>query len=202
MRMTKILEVIVDFVSPNAYLAWWPLRELAARQGAQLTITPVFLGGMHKLTGNAPPAIRDAGVKGKNEYALLEIQRFIAKHNLVRFKMNPRFPFNSLSLLRMLVSLDGDDEIRFIEALMPAIWERELDVADAAAVEDVLTAAGFDADALLARTQDPTIKQALVDNTERAVGRGTFGIPTFYIGDEMFFGKERLGQIEEMLAKL
>ena len=198
--MTRTIELIFDFVSPNAYLVWQPLRALAARQGAQIKITPAFLGGMHKLTGNAPPFIRDADVKGKNAYASLEMRRFIAKHGLHRFKMNPKFPFFSVYLLRMLVSLDGDDQIRLIEALTPAIWEQGLDVGDAAAVAAVLTAAGFDAQSLAAKTQDAAIKQALMDNTEKAVERGTFGIPTFFIGDEMFFGKERLGQIEEMLA--
>ena len=198
--MTRTIELIFDFVSPNAYLVWQPLRELAARQGAQLRITPAFLGGMHKLTGNAPPFIRDAEVKGKNAYASLEMQRFIAKHRLHRFKMNPKFPFNSINLLRMLASLQGDDQIRFIEALNPAIWEEGLDVTDAAALAAVLTKAGFDADSLAAKAQDPAIKQIVIDNTEQAVERGTFGIPTFYVGTEMFFGKERLGQIEEMLA--
>ena len=198
--MTRTIELIFDFVSPNAYLVWQPLRELAARQGAQLKITPAFLGGMHKLTGNAPPFIRDAEVKGKNAYASLEMQRFIAKHRLHRFKMNPKFPFNSINLLRMLASLQGDDQIRFIEALNPAIWEEGLDVTDAAALAAVLTKAGFDAERLAAAAQDPAIKQIVIDNTEQAVERGTFGIPTFYLGTEMFFGKERLGQIEEMLA--
>ena len=197
--MTKTIELTFDFVSPNAYLVWQPLRELAARQGAQIKITPAFLGGMHKLTGNAPPFIRDAGVKGKNEYATLEMQRFIAKHRLTRFKMNPKFPFNSVNLLRMLLSLQGDDQIKFIEALVPAIWEQGLDVSDTNAVAAVLNAAGFDAESLAAKTQDAAIKQALIDNTEKAVERGAFGIPTFFIGKEMFFGKERLGQIEEML---
>lgn len=197
--MTKTIELIFDFVSPNAYLVWQPLRALAARQGAQIKITPAFLGGMHKLTGNAPPFIRDADVKGKNAYASLEMQRFIAKHGLHRFKMNPKFPFNSVNLLRMLVSLEGDDQIRFIEALTPAIWEEGLDVSDATALAAVLTQAGFDAQSLAAKTQDAAIKQTLIDNTEKAVERGTFGIPTFFIGEEMFFGKERLGQIEEML---
>jgi len=197
--VTKTIELIFDFVSPNAYLVWQPLRALAARQGAQVKITPAFLGGMHKLTGNAPPFIRDADVKGKNAYASLEMRRFIAKHGLHRFKMNPKFPFNSVNLLRMLVSLEGDDQIKLIEALTPAIWEEGLDVSDAAAVAAVLTQAGFDAQALAAKTQDAAIKQTLIDNTEKAVERGTFGIPTFYVGAEMFFGKERLGQIEEML---
>jgi 2-hydroxychromene-2-carboxylate isomerase len=201
MTMTKTIEFIFDFVSPNAYLVWQPLRALAARQGAQIKITPAFLGGMHKLTGNAPPFIRDAEVKGKNAYAKLEMQRFIEKHGFHRFKMNPKFPFNSVNLLRMLVSLSGDDQIKFIDAMTHALWEEGLDVTDAAAVAAVLTKAGFDAEALAEKAQDPAIKQALIDNTERAVERGTFGIPTFYIGEEMFFGKERLGQIEEMLEK-
>lgn len=199
--MAKTVELIFDFVSPNGYLVWQPLREIAARQGAQIMITPAFLGGMHKLTGNAPPFIRDAEVKGKNEYAMLEMQRFIAKHGLTRFRMNPKFPFNSVNLLRMLVSLGGDDQIKFIDALAPAIWEEGLDVGDADAVAAVLTAAGFDAQALAAKTQDPAIKQALIDNTEKAAERGAFGIPTYFIDKEMFFGKERLGQIEEMLAQ-
>ena len=196
----KSIELIFDFVSPNAYLVWRPLCALAARQDAQIKITPAFLGGMHRLTRNAPPFIRDAEVKGKNAYASLEMQRFIARHGLHRFKMNPKFPFNSVNLLRMLVSLHGDDPIDFIEALMSPIWEEGLDVTDAAAVAAVLTVAGFDAQSLAAKAQEPAIKQALIDATENAVGRGAFGIPTFFIGTEMFFGKERLGQIEEMLA--
>jgi len=196
----KSIELIFDFVSPNAYLVWRPLCALAARQDAQIKITPAFLGGMHRLTRNAPPFIRDAEVKGKNAYASLEMQRFIARHGLHRFKMNPKFPFNSVNLLRMLVSLHGDDQIDFVEALMSPIWEEGLDVTDAAAVAAVLTVAGFDAQSLAAKAQEPAIKQALFDATENAVGRGAFGIPTFFIGTEMFFGKERLGQIEEMLA--
>lgn len=198
--MAKTIELIFDFVSPNAYLIWQPLRDIAARQGAEIVITPAFLGGMHKLTGNAPPFIRDAEVKGKNEYAMLEMQRFIAKQGFTQFKMNPKFPFNSVNLLRMLIALEGEEKIRFVDAVLPAIWEQGLDVSGAEAVAAVLSAAGFDAETLDAKTQDANIKKALIDNTEHAVARGAFGIPTFFIGQEMFFGKERLGQVEEMLA--
>ncbi len=198
---SKTVELIFDFVSPNAYLAWYPLRELLARQGASLAVTPVFLGGMHRLTGNAPPMIRDAEVKGKNAYSMLEMNRFIAKHGLSNFAMNPGFPFNSVTLQRMLVALEGDDRIDFVEALLPAIWEQGLDVTDLDAVATTIGAAGFDAASLVAQAQDPGIKQALIDSTEDAVERGAFGIPTFFVGEEMFFGKERLGQIEELLAR-
>jgi 2-hydroxychromene-2-carboxylate isomerase len=156
---------------------------------------------MHKLTGNAPPFIRDAEVKGKNDYAKLEMQRFIEKHKLLRFRMNPKFPFNSITLLRMLVSLPSEEQIKFIEALSPAIWEEQLDVSDATALGAVLRQAGFDPDVLAAKAQDPAVKQLVIDNTDQAVARGCFGIPTFFVGKEMFFGKERLGQIEELLER-
>ena len=202
--MVKTVEFIFDFVSPNGYLAWYPLREIVARHGATLVVTPVFLGGMHRLTGNAPPMVRDADVKGKVEYSMLEMRRFIAKHRYTRYRLHPQFPFNSVTFQRMLLAVDGDDRIRLVEALLPAIWEEGIAVDDPAAVGATLAAAGFDAEALLAATQDPAIKQQLIDNTEAAVARGAFGIPTFYVnvgaGEEMFFGKERLGQIEELLA--
>lgn len=198
--MTKRVELVFDFVSPNAYLVWWPLRELVRRSGAELDVIPVFLGGMHKLTGNAPPMIREAEVKGKNEYAMLEMRRFIARHNLDKFRMNSRFPFNSILLQRMLYAADQDGRgVQFAEALLPAIWEQDLDAADVGAVTEAVEAAGFDARDLLERTQGEAVKQGLIDNTQRVVERGAFGIPTIYVDGEMFFGKERLDQIEEEL---
>ena len=199
--MTKTVEFIFDIVSPNGYLAWYPLRKIIARHGAELVVTPVFLGGMHKLTGNAPPMIRDADVKGKVEYSMLEMRRFIDRHGFTKYRLHPKFPFNSVTFQRMLLAVEGEDRIGLVEALLPAIWEEGIAVDDPAAIGAVLTAAGFDAEALLAATQDPAIKQSLIDNTEGAVARGTFGIPTFFVGDEMFFGKERLGQVEDMLAE-
>ena len=199
--MTKRVELIFDFVSPNAYMIWWPLRDLIKRTGAELDVVPVFLGGMHRLTGNSPPFVRDAEIKGKNEYARLEMDRFLKRHGLGKFKMAPNFPFNSVTLQRMLLAADQDGRgVQFVECMLPAIWEEELDVSDAEAVGAVLSAAGFDAADLFRRAQTDEIKQGLIDNTQAAVDRGTFGIPTIYVGDEMFFGKERLGQIEEELA--
>ena len=205
--MTKRVELIFDFVSPNAYLIWWPLRELVQRTGAELAITPVFLGGMHKLTGNAPPMIRDADVKGKVEYASLEMQRFITKHGLTKFKLHPKFPFNSITLQRMAVAAEQDGRaVQFVEAMLPVVWEQGVDITDPEALGEAVSAAGFDAGDLLARIQTDEVKQILVANTDHAVERGAFGIPTMYVGPEggkteMFFGKERLGQIEEELER-
>ncbi|NVD29250.1 2-hydroxychromene-2-carboxylate isomerase [Parasphingorhabdus flavimaris] len=198
--MSKTIELIFDFVSPNAYLIWQPLKDLAEKHGATIAITPAFLGGMHKLTGNAPPFIRDAEVKGKNEYAMLELGRFVKKHGLSKFKMNPHFPFNTITLLRMLVALDPAKRAEFIETLLPPIWEQGLDVTDGETLGKILQDDGFDAADLLAQTQDPAVKQALIDNTENAVERGAFGIPTIYIDGEMYFGKERLDQIDDQLS--
>lgn len=205
--MANRVELIFDFVSPNAYLVWWPLRDLVKRTGAELDVTPVFLGGMHKLTGNAPPMIRNKEVKGKVEYDMLEFQRFIAKHKLSRFKMHPKFPFNSIALQRMCFAADQDGRgVQFVEAMLPKVWEEGVDVTDPEALGAAVDAAGFDAKELFTRTQSDDVKQGLVHNTDHAVERGAFGIPTMFVGPkdgktEMFFGKERLAQIEEELAK-
>ncbi|BDI61506.1 2-hydroxychromene-2-carboxylate isomerase [Qipengyuania nanhaisediminis] len=203
--MAKRVELIFDFVSPNAYLVWWPLRDIVKRTGAGLDVTPVFLGGMHKLTGNAPPMIRDADVKGKVEYSALEMRRFIARHELTKFKLHPKFPFNSITLQRMLYAADQDGRgVSFVEALLPKVWEEGVDITDPDALGQAIAAAGFDAQDLFARSQSQEVKDGLVANTADAVERGTFGIPTMFVGprdgeQEMFFGKERLGQIEELL---
>jgi 2-hydroxychromene-2-carboxylate isomerase len=208
--MANRVELVFDFVSPNAYLVWWPLRELINRHEAELDVIPVFLGGMHKLTGNAPPMIRDAEVKGKNEYAMLEMQRFITKHGLTKYRLHPQFPFNSILLQRMLFAADQDGRgVQFVEGLLKPIWEEGLDISSPEAIGMALTAAGFDPADLFARAQSDAVKQGLAANTDAAVVRGAFGIPTMFVGSlggpkgegEMFFGKERLGQIEELLAK-
>ncbi|MEL7197507.1 MAG: 2-hydroxychromene-2-carboxylate isomerase [Pseudomonadota bacterium] len=205
--MANRVELIFDFVSPNAYFIWWPLRDLIKRTGAELDVTPVFLGGMHKLTGNAPPMIRDADVKGKVEYSMLEIRRFIEKHQLTKYKLHPAFPFNSITLQRMLFAADQDGRgVQFVEAMLPEIWENNIDFADQEAMGAAIAKAGFDPADLMARIQTDEVKQGLVANTSDAVERGAFGIPTMFVGakdgeTELFFGKERLGQIEEELAK-
>lgn len=205
--MANRAELIFDIVSPNAYFIWWPLREVVRRTGAELDVFPVFLGGMHKLTGNAPPFMRDADVKGKNAYAMLEIERFIARHNLDKYRMPETFPFNSIMLQRLCLAADEDGRgVQFVEAMLPLIWEQGVDPADAETIGAALAAAKFDTADLFARIQTDELKQRLIANTENAVERGAFGIPTVFTGpkdgpQEMFFGKERLAQIEEELEK-
>lgn len=199
--MSQTLEFILDLAAPNGYLAWYPLKEIAGRTGAKLVVTPVFLGGMHKMTGNSPPMMRDADVKGKVPYAALEFRRFLDRNGMDRFSMHPDLPFNSILLQRILVAAKDQDEMQaLVDLFQPAVWERNIDCGDVDAVREVLASGGFDADRLLSATQDAAVKQKLADNTEKAVERGAFGIPTFFVGDEMWFGKERLGQLEDYLT--
>jgi 2-hydroxychromene-2-carboxylate isomerase len=199
--VTKTLELIFDFGSPNAYLAMKALPELLDRTGADLLITPCLLGGVFKATGNKAPMIQYADAPAKLAYENLEMRRFIEKHDLGKFRLNPHFPINTLTIMRgAIVATDEDVLDDYVDAVNRAMWEDGLKMDDADVVATFLSANGFDGPALLARTQEPEIKAKLVANTEVAVARGVFGIPTFFVGDAMFFGKDRLGQVEEALA--
>ena len=201
--MTKRLEFIFDFGSPNAYLAYRALPPILARTGAELVITPCLLGGLFKLTDNRPPLVAFAGVKGKVEYEKLEIKRFIAKHGLTKFRMNPHFPVNTLMLMRGLVAarLRGE-EAAYLEMGLQGLWEEGLKLDDKEVLARRTAEAGLDATRLLEDAQLPEVKQSLAETTDAVARRGAFGIPTFFVGEEMFFGKERLAQVEEELAKI
>jgi len=199
--MTKTLEFIFDFGSPNAYLAWHGVQGVLARTGTSLNITPCLLGGIFKLTGNQAPWMAFANVKGKIDYERLEIMRFIKLHGLTKFKMNPHFPVSTLLLMRGAIAAkqNGDLDI-YVKTGLKAMWEDGENMSDPEVFSNVMTAAGLDGSALLAATQDPAIKTKLAENTDAAVARGVFGIPTFFAGDEMFFGKDRLDQVEAALS--
>jgi 2-hydroxychromene-2-carboxylate isomerase len=200
--MPKTLDFIFDFASPNAYFAHKALGPMLERTGASATYIPCLLGGIFKATGNQAPFVAFANVKGKNEYNMLEIQRFIAKHGLTNFKMNSAFPLNTVMLQRGALIAEEDGRLaEYIEAGLSAMWEDNVKMDDKDVFADALTQRGFDGAAILERTQDAAIKAKLIANTEAAVARGAFGIPTFYVGDDMYFGKDRLGQVEDALMK-
>lgn len=199
--MTKSLELIFDFGSPNAYLCMKALPELLDRTGADLIITPCLLGGIFKATGNKAPMIQYADAPAKLAYENLEMRRFIERHSLAKFRLNPHFPVNTLTIMRgAIVAGDEGTLDDYVDAVNRAMWEEGLKMDDLEVIATFLSANGFDGPALLARTQEPEIKAKLVQNTEAAVARGVFGIPTFFVGSEMFFGKDRLAQVEEALG--
>ena len=201
--MFKAVDFIFDFGSPNAYLAYPVVKEICARTGAQLNIIPVLLGGIFKLTDNKPPMLAYADVKGKLEYERTEMLRFIIKNGFIKFKMNSNFPVNTLILMRGSMVAQNDDNLeKYIATGLRAMWEDDKKMDDPQVFVSVMNEAGFDGQELLARTGEADVKAKLMANTQAAVERGTFGIPTFYVGDEMFFGKDRLDQVEEEILTL
>lgn len=199
--VSRIVEFIFDFASANAYLAHKVMPEFIARTDATLVYTPCLLGGIFKATGNKAPMVQYADAPAKLAYEYLEIDRFIAKHGLTKFRMNPHFPVNSLLIMRAAIVAQTEGTLdRYIDAVLRAVWEDGLKMDDPDIVAAFLSANGFNGPAMLARTQEQAIKDTLIHNTEAAVTRGVFGIPTFFVGDEMFFGKDRLGQVEEAVC--
>lgn len=199
--MRKTVDFIFDFASPNAYLVHKVVPEIEARTGATFNYIPCLLGGIFKATGNQAPMIAFGDIKNKPDYDMIEMQRFIARHQLADFKMNPHFPVISLMLIRGALVAERDGYLmKYVDAMLAAMWEQGLKLDDPEVLHKALADAGFDADKIMTDMSDDAIKAKLMENTGAAVERGAFGIPTFFVGDEIFFGKERLGQVEEMLA--
>ena len=196
------IDFIFDFGSPNGYLSWKVLPDIAARTGASLNLIPCLLGGIFKATNNQSPMAAFGGVTGKLAYEGLETRRYVAKHGLTKFASNPHFPVNTLTIMRGMVAARraGVGEA-YLEVVLKAMWEDGQKMDDPEVIVGVLNAAGLDGAALAAATQDPEVKAELVANTEAAVARGVFGIPTFFVGSEMFFGKDRLGQVEDEVIR-
>ena len=198
--MTSHIEFLFDFASPNAYLSYHVLADVAERHGAELTLTPVLLGGLFKLTNNQAPMVAFGEVKGKLDYDMLETRRFIATHQLDKFRFNPHFPINTIMLMRGFIAAQEIGVVdRYVEVNLSAMWEQELNMGDPEVATGVWQSAGLDAVALVEAIQTQPVQDALLHNTQQAAERGAFGVPTFFVGDEMFFGKERIIQIEEMI---
>ncbi len=200
--MTKSVEFIFDFGSPNAYLAYKVLPEIATETHAALTYVPCLLGGIFKSTGNQSPMQAYAGIPAKLRYQRLEMLRFIDRNGLTSFHFNPHFPVNTLILMRGAIAADALGTLaEYCDIGFKAMWEDGLKMDDPDVFIDAFTQAGMDGKALLEQTQDPDIKAKLVKNTQNAVDRGVFGSPTFFVGEEMFFGKERLDQVKAEVLK-
>ena len=199
--MTKTLEFLFDFGSPNAYLAHQVLPGLAERTGAKIVYVPVLLGGLFKSTGNQAPMVAFANVPKKLAYEGLETRRFIARHGLAPYKMNPHFPVNTLMLMRGATAAEAAGILpAYVEAGFAAMWKKGAKMDDPEVFRAEMAAAGLPIDELIAASQTPEIKQRLLERTEAAASRGAFGSPTFFVGDEMWFGKERLREIEDYLV--
>lgn len=199
--MTKKVEFLFDFGSPNAYLSWKVVPEIEKRTGTRFQYVPVLLGGIFKATNNVSPVIANQGIRNKNEYQFLEIERFVKKHGLTKFKFNPHFPVNTLQIMRGAIAAEMENMLpKYVDAVMAAMWEDGKKMDDAEVIKATLDAAGIDGAHILARTGEADVKAKLVANTENAVERGAFGIPTFYVDGDIYFGKDRLRDVEEAIA--
>jgi len=202
--MSIRVEFLFDFGSPNAYLSHRVIPAIEARTGVRFEYVPVLLGGVFKATNNVSPTVSMQGIRNKGEYTQLETRRFIRKHGISEFVRNPNFPVNTLKIMRGAVAAKrlGVFE-RYIDEVYRDMWERARKMDDPEVIRAALEEAGLPAEALLAGMDDPAVKEELVANTEHAVARGVFGSPSFFVGSELFFGKDRLPDIEEeILAQI
>jgi 2-hydroxychromene-2-carboxylate isomerase len=199
--MTPKVEFHFDFGSPNAYFAHKVIPQIEQRTGVTFQYVPVLLGGVFKLANNASPIVAFKDTQAKLDYMKIETRRFIRKHGLTQFKFNSHFPVNTVQIMRGAVAAEMDGQLpKYTEAVFGCMWEQDLKMDDAEVIKAALDAAGLDAARVLARIQEPEVKDKLLKNTEATVARGTFGAPTFFVGNEIFFGKDKLSDVEEEIA--
>jgi len=199
--MVKV-EFHFDFGSPNAYLSHLVIPQIEKRTGIKFEYVPVLLGGVFKLTNNRSPAQSLAGIKNKPEYERLEMNRFIKRHGITRFKANPFFPVNTLMMMRGAIAAQSLGVFeRYVDEMYRHMWAEPKKMDDPEVFRGALIEAGLPADRFFELIQTDDTKNRLLENTNRSVERGTFGSPTFYVGNEIFFGKDRLRDVEEMIIQ-
>ena len=199
--MGQKVEFLFDFGSPNAYLSHEAIPAIEKRTGASFEYVPILLGGIFKATNNRSPVETLAGVKNKPEFMQLETERFITRFNVQPYVWNPYFPINTLNLMRGAVAAQSEGVFKkYVEAAFHHMWREPKKMDDPQVAVKALTESGLDGARLLARAQDADVKAKLIENTQKAVERGAFGSPTFFVGNEIFFGKEQLREVEELVT--
>jgi 2-hydroxychromene-2-carboxylate isomerase len=194
-------QFLFDFGSPNAFLSHEAIPAIEQRTGVKFEYVPVLLGGIFKATNNKSPAETLAGVKNKREFHAIETGRFVKRFHVKPYSWNPFFPINTLHLMRAAIAAQFEGVFeKYVAAAFHHMWEEPKKMDDPEVATKAFTASGLDAAKLLVRAQDADVKAKLIKNTQSAVERGAFGSPTFFVGKEMFFGKEQLREVEEMIS--
>jgi 2-hydroxychromene-2-carboxylate isomerase len=195
-------QFLFDFGSPNAFLSHEAIPAIEKRIGVKFEYFPILLGGIFKATNNRSPAETLAGIRNKSEFHALETERFLKRFNVGPYTWNPFFPVNTLNLMRAAVAARSEGGVfeKYVDAVFHHMWVEPKKMDDPEVAMRALTTSGLDAAKLLARAQEPEVKAKLIENTQSAVERGAFGSPTFFVGKEMFFGKEQLREVEEMVS--
>jgi 2-hydroxychromene-2-carboxylate isomerase len=194
-------QFMFDFGSPNAFLSHEAIPAIEQRTGVKFEYVPVLLGGIFKATNNKSPAETLAGIKNKREFHALETDRFVKRFQVKPYTWNPFFPVNTLNLMRAAIAaqLEGVFE-KYVDAAFHHMWGDPKKMDDPEVALKAFAASGLDAAKLFARAQEGDVKAKLIENTQAAVERGAFGSPTFFVGKEMFFGKEQLREVEELVS--
>ena len=192
------LHFYFDFGSPTAFLANARLRQLQQKYEVKINYNPVLLGGIFKATGNSSPVM----VAAKGKYMLKhDLPRYARKYG-VSLKFNPHFPINTLQLMRAATALHSSENFNhFVDIIFNSIWVEGLNMGDEEVVKSTLSKNNFKTSEILANISSDSVKQMLITNTQLAVDRGLFGVPTIFINNEMFFGQDRLDFVEEILQK-
>ena len=194
------VDFIFDVASPNAYFCHKLIPDFKKRTGVEFEYVPCLLGGIMKLSGNQPPFVAFADIPNKNKYQFIEIERFIKQHNLKEFKFNSSFPMNTVQLQRgALAAQELGIFERYLEIILEAIWEKDIDLADLNIFKSTLSENNIDAESVIGIITSQACKDQLIANTTDAVNRGAFGVPTFFYDDQIFFGKDHLHQLEEYI---
>jgi 2-hydroxychromene-2-carboxylate isomerase len=194
-------QFLFDVGSPNAFLSHEAIPAIEKRTGVKFEYVPILLGGIFKATNNRSPAESLAGIKNKPEFLAIETERFVKRFQVEPYVMNPFFPVNTLNLMRAAVAAQFEGVFEpYVEAAFHHMWREPKKMDNPEVAVKALTSSGLDGAKLLARAQEPDVKAKLVANTQAAVERGAFGSPTFFVGNEMFFGKEQLREVEEMVS--
>ena len=194
-------QFMFDFGSPNAFLSHEAIPAIEKRTGVKFEYVPILLGGIFKATNNRSPAESLAGIKNKREFHALETERFLKRFHVKPYTWNPFFPVNTLNLMRAAVAAQAEGVFeKYADAAFHHMWVEPKKMDDLEVAIKALTASGIDATKLFARAQEPDVKAKLIENTQNAVERGAFGSPTFFVGNEIFFGKEQLREVEELVA--
>jgi 2-hydroxychromene-2-carboxylate isomerase len=197
--MVKI-EFHFDFGSPNAYLSHLVIPEIEKRTGVKFEYVPVLLGGVFKMTNNRSPAQSLAGIKNKPEYGRLEMNRFIKRHGITCFKSNSFFPVNTLMMMRGAIAARSLGVFeRYVDEMYRNMWADPKKMDDPVVLRAAIDEARLPTARIFELIETQPVKDELLANTQRSVERGTFGSPTFYVGNEIFFGKDRLRDVEEMI---
>jgi 2-hydroxychromene-2-carboxylate isomerase len=194
-------QFMFDFGSPNAFLSHEAIPAIEQRTGVKFEYVPILLGGIFKATNNKSPAETLAGVKNKREFHALETERFVKRFQVKPYVWNPFFPINTLNLMRAAVAAQSEGVFeKYVDAAFHHMWREPKKMDDPEVVMKAFTASGLDAAKLFARAQEADVKAKLIESTQAAVERGAFGSPTFFVGKEMFFGKEQLREVEELVS--